>query len=83
MNPNPHPCIALAELKPGEQAVFVEFCAGRHMAGRLVSLGFTPGATVEMTQNHGRGPLLVSVRGSFVALGRGEANHILVQRREA
>jgi ferrous iron transport protein A len=75
--------VSLAELKAGEHATFVEFDAGRQMVGRLISLGFTPGARLEMTQNHGHGPLLVSVRGSFVALGRGEANHILVQRRKA
>ncbi|MFZ6029151.1 MAG: FeoA family protein [Chloroflexota bacterium] len=74
-------CISLAELKPGEQAVFLETCAGRHLTGRLISLGFTPGAIVEMAQNHGHGPLLVSVRGSFVALGRGEASNIFVQRK--
>lgn len=78
---NPTPCISLSELKPGEQATFVEACAGRQLTGRLISLGFTPGATVEMGQNHGHGPLLVSVRGAFVALGRGEASHIFVQRK--
>jgi ferrous iron transport protein A len=46
---------------------------------RLASLGFTPGARIAMTQNYGRGPLIVTVRGTCVALGRGEAEQILVQ----
>lgn len=70
--------VPLAKLKPGEEATFVEFHAGRQMAGRLISLGFTPGVVVRVTQNHGHGPVLVSVRGSLVALGRGEASKILV-----
>jgi ferrous iron transport protein A len=75
--------VPLAELKPGERATFVDFGAGRSLAGRLISLGFTPGAQVEMTQNHGRGPLMVAVRGTFVALGRGEAAKMLVHRSAA
>ena len=47
---------------------------------RLASLGFTPGVTINMTQNFGRGPLIVTVRGTRVALGRGEAAKIIVER---
>jgi Fe2+ transport system protein FeoA len=46
-------------------------------------MGFTPGAEVEMTHNYGRGPLIVSVRGANVALGRGEARHISIEREPA
>ena len=52
------------------------------LAVSLVSLGFTPGVGVDMVQNYGHGPLIVALRGTRVALGRGEANKILV-RREA
>ena len=34
-----------------------------------------------MTQNYGRGPLIVMVRGTRVALGRGEAAQIFVDRK--
>jgi ferrous iron transport protein A len=47
---------------------------------RLASLGFTPGAEVNMAQNFGRGPLIVTVRGTRVALGRMEAAGIFVER---
>ena len=50
---------------------------------RLISLGFTPGAEVSMAQNYGFGPLIVNVRGTWVALGRGEAAKILVERKLA
>ena len=73
--------ITLADLKTGQTGTFIESTGGRHMAGRLISMGFTPGVQVQVAQNYGHGPLLVTVRGSFVALGRGEARKILVQPR--
>jgi ferrous iron transport protein A len=71
---------SLAQLPAGEQATLLAFAAGRGLLNRLASLGFTPGAEVTMTQNVGRGPLIVRVRGSQVALGRGEAEKIFIQR---
>jgi ferrous iron transport protein A len=53
------------------------------LINRIASLGFTPGAEVMLLQNFGRGPLIASVRGSRLALGRGEAEHILVKVLEA
>lgn len=70
----------LAKLAVNEQAVIVAFAGGRSVTNRLASLGFTPGVTVAMTQNYGRGPLIVTVRGTCVALGRGEATKIVVER---
>ena len=43
-------------------------------------MGFTPGARLRVIQNRGRGPLIVAVRDTRVALGRGEAEKILVER---
>jgi ferrous iron transport protein A len=73
--------LPLSDLKPGEHATLIEIHAGRGALGRMTSLGFTPGVDLEMTQNYGRGPLLVTVRGTRVALGRHEAERLLVQRR--
>jgi ferrous iron transport protein A len=72
--------LPLTELRPNERAVVIEFAGGRMARSRLMALGFTPGAEVRMSQNYGRGPLIVSVRGGQVALGRGEARHISVER---
>jgi len=47
---------------------------------RLAALGFTPGAEVRVVRNQGRGPLIVSVLDTEVALGRGQAAHIIVRR---
>jgi len=72
--------IALTELSVDHHARILAFQAGIAETTRLVSLGFTPGAEVSMTQNYGRGPLIVTVRGTRVALGRGEAAKIVVER---
>jgi Fe2+ transport system protein FeoA len=63
-----------------ENATIASLLDGRAVTTRLASLGLTPGAEVRMTQNYGRGPLIVSVRGASVALGRREARQILVSQ---
>lgn len=77
---SPTPSNTLATLSRGETAFFLAFNAGREAAGRLTSLGFTPGAPISMLQNYGKGPLVVSVRGARVALGREEAVKIVVRK---
>ncbi len=72
--------LSLSEMATGEDATIVAFHGGRMVNNRLASLGFTPGVKVNMTQNYGHGPLIVTVRGTRVALGRGEAARIVVER---
>lgn len=72
--------ISLTELSVNHHATISAFHIGSVETTRLVSLGFTPGAEVSMTQNYGHGPLIVTVRGTSVALGRVEAAKIFVER---
>ena len=72
--------LRLSDLDAEEKGVVLSLQNGRAVNNRLVSLGFTPGVMVEMIQNYGRGPLMVTVRGTRVALGRGEASKIMVDR---
>jgi ferrous iron transport protein A len=75
-----HLRISMSEMTAGEEGVVLEYQRGCMFKSRLASLGFTPGARVNMTQNYGHGPLIVTVRGTLVALGRGEAAKIIVER---
>jgi ferrous iron transport protein A len=59
-----------------------ELAGGRGFVGRLAALGFTPGARIRMMQNFGHGPLIVLVRDTRLALGRGEAMKVQVVRSE-
>ncbi|MEA3349331.1 MAG: FeoA family protein [Chloroflexota bacterium] len=75
----------LNSLESGAVGVVQDLNGGRGFVSRAVALGFTPGTEVAMVQNFRRGPLIVVVRDTHVALGRGEAKKIqvgkLVERR--
>ena len=73
--------VALSILHPGERGVVTELLGGRGVLGRMAALGFTPGAEVRMLQNFGHGPLIVLLRDTRVALGRGEAGKVRVRYR--
>jgi len=72
--------LRLSELEAGEEATLQGFEAGHGLVSRLSALGFTPGAKVTMLQNMGQGPLIVKVRDTRIALGRGEAMKVRVRR---
>lgn len=71
---------ALNTLRPGEAGQVHDLAGGRGFVGRLAALGFTPGARIRMMQNFGHGPLIVLVRDTRLALGRGEAMKVLVEK---
>ncbi len=70
----------LSQVQTGEVVTVNSLHEGNELNRRLASLGFTPGVDVEIMQNFGHGPMIVSVRGTKVAIGRGEAEKICVNR---
>lgn len=62
----------------GQDVRLCKLCGGRRMAHRLAELGLTPGVCLRIVQDAG-GPLLISVRDSRIALGRGIASKLQVQ----
>jgi ferrous iron transport protein A len=70
----------LGSVATGETAQIRKLQGGHGFLSRLASLGFTPGAQLRVVQNYGHGPIIVSLRDSRIALGRGEAQKILVER---
>ena len=70
----------LSSLESGAVGVVQDLNGGRGFVSRADALGFTPGTEVAMLQNYRRGPLIVVVRDTHVALGRGEARKIGVRR---
>lgn len=69
----------LDALAPGAVGIVRQLAGGRGFLSRLAALGFTLGAEVTMVQNFGRGPLIVNIRDTRIALGRGEAAKVLVE----
>jgi len=70
---------SLSDLESGERAVVRQLRGGREFTSRLAALGFTVGAEIVVIQNYDHGPITVSVRGTRIALGRGEAIKVLVE----
>ena len=69
----------LSTLKTGVSARVEKMRGGHSFLSRLATLGFTPGARLRVVQNYGHGPIIVNLRDTRVALGRGEAAKILVR----
>jgi ferrous iron transport protein A len=72
----------LSALPAGRHVVVDSLEGGHEFRSRLANLGFTAGARLKIVQNYGHGPLLVSLRGTLVALGRAEAARVLVSADE-
>ncbi|NTU63109.1 MAG: ferrous iron transport protein A [Chloroflexi bacterium] len=72
--------IGLDELPAGGEAEIESLSGIGSIVGRLAALGFVPGSRVSMVQNRGRGPIIVSVIHTRVALGRSEAGSIRARR---
>ena len=70
--------IPLSSLKPSRAGTICGLEGGRGLTSRLATLGFTPGAELTMVQNYGWGPLIVQIRDTRIALGRGEAQKVQV-----
>jgi ferrous iron transport protein A len=72
----------LVEMEAEDQGIVEEIFGGREVANRLLALGFAPGMPFEVKNNYHRGPIIVFINDTKVAVGRGEANKILVKRKK-
>jgi ferrous iron transport protein A len=70
----------LSSLEKDQTAVVSSLTGGQRFISRVSAMGFTPGTPVTMLQNLGNGPVLVYLRDTQVALGRGEAAKVQVER---
>jgi ferrous iron transport protein B len=70
---------ALSELASATRGIVRGLSGGQEFISRMAALGFTVEAEVEIIQNLGHGAIIVAVRGTQVALGRGEAAKVQVQ----
>ena len=75
--------VPLSTLPAGSQGALHSLHGGHDFCSRLANLGFTAGALIKVVQNYGRGPMLVSLRGALVALGRAEAAKVLITTGES
>ncbi|MCX7830283.1 MAG: ferrous iron transport protein A [Acidobacteria bacterium] len=70
--------VDLLKLESGETSYIVGFKGGREFLSRMASMGLTIGSEIKVLQNYGKGPIIVLSKNTRIALGRGEAQKIIV-----
>ncbi len=76
--------MTLAELDEGTHTKIVSIDGGRHARQQLRELGLFPGDTVRLLRRAAfGGPLLVECRGTQIAIGRGIAAKVVIERCES
>lgn len=78
----PHPT-ELATLPCGDAAIVEEVAQAGAVGDRLLEMGLTPGAPVEVVRRAPFGdPMQVRVRGYLLAIRRAQAERVLVRPRQ-
>ena len=71
------PAVRLSQTEAGERVVILNHSGGDQVERRLLDMGLTRGTEVEvLSQNEG--PMVISCRGSRLALGKGLSENITV-----
>ena len=68
----------LSSVRAGESARLVDIDAARELTARLAAMGLIRGVRVLVVKNGTQGPLIVSVHGGRLVLGRGMTDKIQV-----
>ncbi|NHJ32217.1 MAG: ferrous iron transport protein A [Asgard group archaeon] len=78
---NNRPSKPLIKLQEGRKGIVGKIVGGKSACKRLNELGLVPGAEVEMVNNISNGPVMIRVKGSKLALGRGLASkvHVIIE----
>lgn len=71
--------MSLNEVIPDKTVVIDRIDGGRNVRRKLMDLGLIPGVPVRMVNSDRGGPLVISVMGRDVALGRGMASRVIVR----
>lgn len=70
---------SLDKLEKGLKGKIVGFDMCSMQVSRLLCLGLTIGTEIEVSQNFGKGPVMINVRSTCLALGRGVAQKIWIE----
>jgi len=69
----------LSMVDQGKKVALAHINGGRGMRSRLYSMGLVPGAVFTVLSRNGGGPVMVKVKDSRLAIGRGMAQKIIVE----
>ena len=72
--------VPLSDVVSGARVVVVRLDGGEGFRGKVIAMGIIPGKELTVQSYSRRGPLVVQIDGSRVALGRELAGRVLVRR---
>jgi ferrous iron transport protein A len=75
----PDSAVSLLSLQIGEKGKIVKISGGRGACKRLNELGLVPGTEIEVVNKISSGPVMIKVKGSKLALGRGLAAKVFLK----
>lgn len=70
--------IILSSVKSGTKVKIAKIDAKKGMSGRMAAMGIIPGTEVKVMQNDMKGPIVLLVKDSKIALGRVMTDKITV-----
>ena len=71
--------VKLSKIEAGVTVIFNDVIAGHELRTRLATMGMVPGTEITVVSNMRRGPVVINIKGSKMALGRGMADKITVE----
>jgi Fe2+ transport system protein FeoA len=71
--------MVLSMIDPGEEVTLIDIDGGRGIRSKLYSMGLVPGVNLRILSRSGSGPVMIAVRDSRLAIGRGMAEKIIVE----
>ncbi|MEA1899967.1 MAG: FeoA family protein [Thermodesulfobacteriota bacterium] len=71
--------MTLSRIDPGEEVTLIDIEGGRGVRSKLYSMGLVPGITLKILNRKGSGPVMIAVKDSRLAIGRGMAGKIIVE----
>ncbi len=71
--------MVLNMIDPGEEVTLIDIIGGKGIRSKLYSMGLVPGITLKILSRSGSGPVMIAVKDSRLAIGRGMAEKIIVE----
>ena len=71
--------MVLSVVDAGEEVTLIDIEGGRGIRSKLYSMGLVPGVALKVLNRNSAGPVMVAVRDSRLAIGRGMARKIIVE----
>ncbi len=71
--------MSLMMVRSGKKVVLKEITWGQKLRKKLQDMGLTPGVRFDIVSASSNGPVIIDIRGTRLALGRGILSKILVE----